>query len=312
MELCLPLHVINGTYPGPRLCLVSTSHGNEIYTIALLKTILESIQIPNLCGEVVAIPVANPLALDSGTRNTPIDMLDMNRLFPGERASTVSARTAAILAEIVEQVDCIIDYHCGSTELVTNHMLVESFSGTYGEKITHLSLAYGLPILHLSAGYRGSLTRYAAEKGIPAIVAEVGGGTILTEPFIRSAGQGVRNIMKVMGMLEGEPNLPEQQLIVSDMTILRTPQGGLFYPEIGADQLGQIVKKGTCLARIVNPLSLHEVRKLKAPYAETLLILMRTAISRVQPGDFAYFVGNMATAERASSHLRSRPVFTFD
>ena len=35
-------------------------------------------------GEVVAIPVANPYAFQSLTRNTPLDMTNLNRVFPGD------------------------------------------------------------------------------------------------------------------------------------------------------------------------------------------------------------------------------------
>lgn len=297
IELTIPVHVLSGARTGPTLCLVSTAHGNEVFSIGLLRHILEAIDLSILQGTVIALPVINPLAMDAGTRNTPADMLDLNRLFPGKQQGSLSERMAVPISELVSRCDCVIDYHCGTTEVVTNHVLVQNLPGEIGKEIRAFSRLYGLEMLHLSQGYPGSLTGYAAEKGIPGLVVEIGGGPLLTAAFVEGAKRGVWNIMKTLGMLYGEPELPEQQILIRKMAMLRPSIGGVFQPDLEADQLGRIVPSGTPLGRIFSPMSLQEEEVLTAPYEETLLILMRTALSRVQPGDFAYFVGDMSTAE---------------
>lgn len=297
IELTIPVHVLSGVKAGPSLCLVSTAHGNEVFSIGLLKHILEAIDLSTLQGTVIALPVINPLAMDAGTRNTPTDMLDLNRLFPGKQDGTLSERMAVPISKLVSHCDCIIDYHCGTTEVVTNHMLVQTLPGDFGKEIRAFSCLYGLEMLHLSQGYPGSLTGYAAEKGIPALVVEIGGGPVLSSNFVEGAKRGVWNIMKTLGMLSGEPELPQRQILIRKMAMLRPSVGGVFQPDLAADQLGQSVPMGTPLGRIFSPHSLQEEEVLTAPYEKTLLILMRTALSRVQPGDFAYFVGDMSTAE---------------
>jgi len=250
-------------------------------------------------GRVLAVPVGNPHAFQHLTRNTPdeSDEPDLNRVFPGHPRGTLSQRLACVLSDIVSQVDCVIDFHCGPLELATNHVLVPDFEGEYGRRVMHLSQVYGLEILHLGSAYGGSLSSHAATLGVPAIVAEVGGGPTLEDGFVDVARRGVFNIMKDLGMIAAKPVVPAEQTLVKEMSMLRIGHGGLFYPAVRLSQLGQIVPLGTPLGRVISTCSLKELETLRAPYERTLLILVRDALSRVQPGDFAYFLGNMGSSE---------------
>src|SRR5690349_8695231 len=56
----LPLVIIHGQRPGPRLCLTAGVHASEYPGIdAVLRTV-QSINPAELCGTVVAVPVVNP------------------------------------------------------------------------------------------------------------------------------------------------------------------------------------------------------------------------------------------------------------
>jgi predicted deacylase len=191
----------------------------------------------------------------------------------------------------------VIDFHCGPVELATNHVLVPDFEGEYGSRVTYLSQVYGLEILHLGSAYGGSLSAHAATLGVPTVVAEVGGGPTLDDCFVNAARRGVFNVMKDLAMIPGEPGLPDQQILVKEMSMLRIGHGGLFYPAVRLSQLGQVVPRGTLLGSVISTHSLKELETLRAPYGRTLLILVRDALSRVQPGDFAYFLGNMGSSE---------------
>jgi predicted deacylase len=297
MQVQLPVHVLHGSKPGPRLGLISTSHGDEVFSIGLLRSILEAIDPRSLVGTVVAVPVANPPGLDTGTRNTPFDAKNLNRLFPGDPQGTLSQRIAARLHDLLTTLDCVIDFHCGTIDLVTNHILMQDFPGEYGQKVRRLSRLYGLELLHLSAGYLGTITGAAADLGITGVVVEIGGGPALEDRYVAPAVEGVKNIMAALGMRAEEPKLPGRQILIRDMAFLRPKRGGVFYPRIGVDWLAQVVLGGTILGEVVDPNTLKVVERLKAPYAESLLVMIRTAFSRVQPGDFAYFIGNMESVE---------------
>jgi hypothetical protein len=75
--------------------------------------------------------------------------------------------------------------------------------------------------------------------------------------------------------------------------------GGVLYPEIGLDQLGQEVRGGTLLGRVVSPYTFETLEEIRAPYERGVMILLRAAMMRVNPGDYGYMVANADTARSA-------------
>ena len=53
-----------------------------------MRCIVERMRRVSFSGTILALPCANPLAYESRTRNTPIDMIDLNRVFPGDPGGT--------------------------------------------------------------------------------------------------------------------------------------------------------------------------------------------------------------------------------
>ncbi|MER8395916.1 succinylglutamate desuccinylase/aspartoacylase family protein [Mesorhizobium sp. M1340] len=49
---------------------------------------------PQTCGRVIVRPVLNPLAVEAWSRNTPLDGLNLNRVFPGLADESVTERVA--------------------------------------------------------------------------------------------------------------------------------------------------------------------------------------------------------------------------
>src|SRR5438445_8836170 len=113
-ELFIPLHRLVGRTSGPTLGLSAVVHGDEPLTNEVIRQVLTTIDPAGLRGTILAVPIANPLAFESLTRHTPIDMLDMNRNFPGSPAGWLSEQTAHVLAtRFVSQLDVHLDLHTG-------------------------------------------------------------------------------------------------------------------------------------------------------------------------------------------------------
>src|SRR5579862_6072175 len=81
--LSIPILTLTGNRPGPRVGISAMIHGDELEGLLIARELWRSIDPAALAGSVWLMPVANPLAMEAISRNTPIDMLDMNRLFPG-------------------------------------------------------------------------------------------------------------------------------------------------------------------------------------------------------------------------------------
>jgi predicted deacylase len=293
-ELFLPLHRLEGRSAGPTLGLSAVVHGDEPLTNEIVRRVLAEVDPAELRGTILAVPVANPLAFESLTRHTPIDQLDMNRNFPGSPNGWLSEQIAHVLStRFVSQLDVHLDLHTGGVFPTVDYVYIF-------DKSRELSLAFGSRFLFEPAQpYQGTFAVPAAARGIPFFTAEVGGGSFLDAHYIEHGVRGVRNVLKQLGMLDGEVIRPPEQTIVTEMAVIRPHVGGVLYPEVGLDQLGQEVGGGTLLGRVVSPYTFETLEEIRAPYERSVMILLRNALMRVHPGDYGYMVANLATARRA-------------
>lgn len=299
-SLSVPLHVLNGAHPGPTLMVVGVVHGEEIFAIDAIRTALASIDLARLHGTVIAVPVANPPALAANTRNSPLDMLDLNRQFPGSEEGWLSQRIAAAIAPLVDRSDCLLHIDGGAIERVIHYTFVKS-DGSGNGVTEHLSRAFGLKLLYRGSHSEGSITSYAASRGIPAVLAEIGGSMLYTDlRYLQRASTGVLNVMRALHMLDGAIVRPaEQQVLLTRRTLVRVPVGGIFHPTVGLEVIDGEVAGGTVLGTVMNPYSLEQVGEIRAPYARSALLQMRVLPSAVQPGDYAFIIADLDSAEPA-------------
>ena len=293
-ELFFPLHRLEGRAPGPTLGLSAVVHGDEPLTNEVIRQVLTRVDPAKLQGTILAVPVANPLAFERLTRHTPIDMLDMNRNFPGNPAGWLSEQMAHVLAtRFVSQLDVHLDLHTGGIFPTVDYVYIF-------DKSRELSLAFGSRFLfEPSQPYQGTFAVPAREKGIPFFTAEVGGGSFLDAHYVEHGVRGVMNVLTQLGMIDGEVVRPPRQTIVTEMAVIRPRAGGMLYPEIGLDRLGQEVRGGTLLGRVVSPYTFETLEEIRAPFDLGYMILLRGGMMRVNPGDYGYMVANAATGRPA-------------
>jgi predicted deacylase len=293
VTLEIGMHVLEGSKPGPKLGIVSTHHGDELFTAELTRRLVAATNPAELSGTIFAVPVANPLAFEWGTRHTPQDMTNMNRVFPGNDAGWITETMARALTDaIVPQIDHLIDLHCGATDTTIHYTYTRKPDDDFSRRIHELALIAGAEVLWESAGPAGTLAGDAANRGVVTVIVEAGGGTSFGTPLEERSMRGLLNIMKKIGMLAGEPVVDPARAVVRTGTAPRPRQGGIFIPEIGLDQLGKQVPKGTLLGRVVSSKTMAEIDRVVAPYGKTEIMMVRDRISKVHPGDYAYIVGD--------------------
>jgi predicted deacylase len=293
LDLSIGMHVVQGRSSGPRVGIVSTHHGDEIFTGDLIRRLLFRLKPDQIAGTLYAVPTANPLAFEWGTRHTPQDMTNMNRVFPGNDAGWITEVMARALTEaLVPNLDVLIDLHCGATDTSIHYTYTRSPETDFGRRVHELALIAGAEVLWESNGPAGTLAGDAADAGILTVIVEVGGGTSFGSPLEARGIRGLTNILKKVGMLDGEPEVDPARIVVRNGTGVRPRHGGLFLPEIGLETLGKSISGGTLLARVVSPQSFEEIDRLVAPYEQTEIMMVRDRISKVHPGDYAYIVGD--------------------
>ncbi len=309
----VPVHIVNGVKPGPKLLLSSLVHGSEWFITLVLNEFVLELDPAKLSGTVVYLPIVNPTAFGAGTSNTPEDMTNLNRAFPGYTAPsvfdvpTVTQRLAYIVnKEILEKIDHVLDFHCSAwgrvTEAIDIHRpAMKDASQELKDEIWNLAKTFGsVRTIH---DYNGAMLKtlsgYAATIGKPSIGIELGGGgwgEEIEKMFFEKGFRGIRNIMVYLGMLEGEIAPPDRkQILITERYVLSAIYSGWHMLEVGIDQLGEIVDEGQLLGKIIDPYTVKEVEEIQSPCKGPLYIL--SGRKAVQAGDLLFCVGDMKYAK---------------
>jgi predicted deacylase len=290
--LRIAVHTLEGAHDGPTVGLTAGIHGDEIVPIEVVRRVLAAIDPQKLHGRIVAVPLADPPGFESFTRHTPTDMHNLNRVFPGTADSWLSDLLARALVErLVPEIDVLIDLHSGGA--------IPTVDYVYVLNAPNLSRAFGFPTLYRGSSYPGSFgTHVIDERGIPVVVAEIGGGGQHDGAYLERGVDGVLNVLRRAGALEGDVIPAPEQLLLNEMRIVRPSHGGVHTPVVTADRLGETVAKGTVLGHVRDPQTFELLETFEAPFDPTHLVLVRGSLNRVHPGDYGYMLGNAATAER--------------
>ena len=94
--VAIPVTVVRGARRGPALFLTASIHGDELNGVGIVRDLLNDAPWADLCGTLIAVPVANVPAFLNQDRRLP-DRRDLNRAFPGSRRGSLTARLAHAL-----------------------------------------------------------------------------------------------------------------------------------------------------------------------------------------------------------------------
>ena len=181
---------VAGAKPGPVLFVNAGVHGGEYPAIEAVIRLGKTLDPKKIAGTVILMPVLNLPAFRMRTPFVcPIDNVNPNRVFPGDpRGSYSEQMTHALINEFVVHADAYVDLHGGDIpEALVPFVICRSEAGLADSKARdvaarskQMALAFELPyVLTVSKPVQPSkgLSSYAAaaEKGIPAVLAESGG-----------------------------------------------------------------------------------------------------------------------------------------
>jgi predicted deacylase len=292
-RLALTVHTLTGAQEGPRMVLFGGIHGDEPLGSETVRRVLQTVDPAALKGTIVAVPVANPYAHQALTRNTPLDGVNINRIFPGNASGSVTEQVAATLCGILEGADHFIDFHSGGNFATVEYAYIHDAGA-------EMSRAYGCSLLYHGTPYGGSATGWALEQGIHCMVSELGGGGQRIDAYLTKGVDGTMNVLRTVGMLPGEPTPPPaDQVVVETLSVLAPTAGGVMLSDFGVDRIGERIPKGTVLGRVLSPYTFEELEVISAPYEPSILVLGRESMTNVAPGDYGFMVADGATAKPA-------------
>ena len=245
--LSLPVTVVNGVDPGPKLWLSAAIHGDELNGVEIIAQILGRVDPKQLRGTIIAVSIVNVFGFIEQSRYLP-DRRDLNRSFPGSENGSLASRLANLfMREIVERSTHGIDLH---TAAVHRTNLPQIRANLEDETTYRCAKAFGAPIMMHSKSRFGSLRHAATKKGLPVLLYEAG-EALRFDP--RAIEFGVRGILRVMNCLEMYQDElisnPADSLESRDSKWIRASCGGIFHLEVN---LGEKVTRKQELGFITN------------------------------------------------------------
>lgn len=253
----LPLLYVTGSKAGPVLLVTAAVHGDEYEGVEAIPKVFQQIEPAMLRGTLIMVPVCNVPAYEAATRSSPIDGLNLARVFPGEKNGTITRCIAYWLTHrLMQPADFFIDLHSGGTtyQIPTLIGYVHD-AGDLGERAEAGARAFGAPVIwgHPLPLPPGRSVSAATELGIPALYTEAPGGGYADPDDVACFTQGVVNVMRHLAMLDGEPERrPTTHDLLGDGnmdSVISASTAGYFRAEVG---LLEEVDVGQRLGRIYN------------------------------------------------------------
>ena len=294
-DAVLTFHDIVGQASGPTIGISGAVHGNEPTGTEIILDLYRALQAIPIRGRTVLLPVANPRAYAQNRRFTTIDELNLNREFPGDPHGSYTQQLAsAITREFLEQIDVHIDMHSGTDRPTVDYVYLrndEALSRSFGSRVLYRPQA-----TKEGTTFNGTSTTVTIDRrNIPSVVVELGGGIIDQRPYVERGLKGLLNMLRHLQVIAGAPTPPPKQIVVGSIKTIRPTRAGLL--ETLAPPLGEVIRKGQLLGRVVSPYTFEVLEEIPAPFTEGVMILSHLSRNLVESGDFGYMVGDMDGAQ---------------
>ncbi len=256
----IPVIVERAKIDGPTLLLMGGVHGDEVNGVAIVRNIIRKKYNKPKRGVIICIPVLNVFGYLSLTREFP-DGRDLNRMFPGYANGSLASQFAyRFTKEIAPFVDYVLDFHSGGADRAN---IPQIRCNIKEEKALELAKVFGAPFISHSNYIPKSVRDTFNKLGKTILLFEGGKSKNLNESVIHAGVRGAVNVMKHLGIQDGEIKSNKNQIIIKKSKWLRAPSSGMF--QLLAEN-GSKVEKSDVLGLITDPYGEYE-KKVIAPFS---------------------------------------------
>jgi N2-acetyl-L-2,4-diaminobutanoate deacetylase len=279
---------------GPTVLITGGVHGDEYEgPIALLK--LARRLTPGMVrGRVILVPALNLPAALAGTRLSPLDGLNLNRVFPGEPNGSITSMIAHYVSTVlIPMADVVVDLHSGgmTLEYLPTILMHELEDQDWNRRTRAAMLAFAAPIALISRELDNAvyLDTIAENMGKIALSAELGGAGRLSQRTIAVAETGVLNLLRHFAIVQGSA-AGRSATGRAKTRLLQTPdrecyvmaeETGIYEPYF---DLGDQVRKGQVMGRI-HFLPHRDRRAVTVTARRTGMLLAKRPLANVAVGD---------------------------
>lgn len=295
----IPVSILRGAKPGPVLVLIAGVHGYEYPGVTALQELRQTLAPASLSGTLVLVHIANPPSFYGRTIYTsPVDGKNLNRVFPGKAAGTLSERMAyALTREVIEKANFLIDLHAGDgNEALRPYVYMPVVGKPELDTASRgLALAFGLdhivyddaPLLPSEASLYTDQT--ALSRGIPAITTETGQLGLNSREWVDLAVNGIHNVLRHLHMLPGTEKPNTGVVWLTGYEVVPSPAQGIFRAAV---RDGYAIAANGVLGVLVNPFG-ETITEIHAPFAGVVNYVVGTP--PVNAGDPVAMVSRLKT-----------------
>ena len=282
--------VVGGEQAGPLLVVSGGVHGDEWEGPLAIMRLFRELAPPEVRGTFVGLVAANVPAFDAAAHTSPIDGLSLNSAFPGDPNGSITRQIAYWMGErLIGPSDFYIDLHSSSSDIeLPTLCLYKPGTGRAAEMSKKAAEAFHAPVVWAYPDYGPNRpTSYAREHDIPTISTECPASRSVILADVSIFQRGVRNVMRVLGMLQGDLEGPPAEHYLygnPERSMITARTSGYF---LLARELLDWVEEGDLLATVLDLTGevLEEVRATTAGY-----VVLRRLVPTVHAGDLLFFL----------------------
>lgn len=241
-QIRVPVTETTGT-DGPTLAIIGGVHGSEYAGIEAVRRIPGEIDPAILKGKVITVPCLNlPAFYGFAAHVNPVDGENPARAFPGSASGSYTERMVHLVwSEVLAGADYIVDVHGGDLEeeLVDYSQINLNGDPEHDAAAEGLARALDMPFFVRRAApdvpvtAEGTICQIASAHGIPAVLAEAGSHADLDESSVEAHLHGLRNVLRHLEMVPGEPTLDNPSpLVMFGFAGVAAPVDGFWYPRV--------------------------------------------------------------------------------
>jgi ectoine utilization protein EutE len=279
---------------GPTLLMTGAVHGDEYEGPMALAKLGRSLQPEAVQGRLILLPALNLPALMAGTRLSPVDGLNLNRVFPGEANGSLTQMIAHYVSTVlIPMGDIVVDLHSGGMTLdyIPCVALHEQDDAQWMRTTMAALQAFGAPVALISRELDNAvyLDTIAENLGKITLSAELGGAGTVAKGSLAIAEMGVLNLLRHFAMVEGEV-VPPQRVGRAATRLMQTPDfecyaiatdDGTYEPFV---ELGDAVEAGQALGQI-HFLHRHDREPVPIVSRRSGMLICRRPLAQVKAGD---------------------------
>lgn len=280
---------------GPRILLMSGTHGDEYEGQVALARLAQSLNPDAVRGQILILPMANYPAAKAGLRVSSLDGENLNRIFPGDPAGTPSQMIAHFIeTELFSRVDVVLDLHSGGSSLnyLPSTVSLASDNPELLDQSKALMAVFGAPYGVLFEGRGGMGTSYdaAIRNKIIRIGTELGGRGWVDPAYRALCEQGVMRVLAHFGVVAKDGIAPPgavQFVSVPPAAFVYASASGIFEAEVA---LGDAVREGDLAGRIYFPETPLRL-PVEARFATSGIVICERAMAACEVGDCLFHLG---------------------